>query len=131
MLLRDRWLELSPAWNMIIRAWSSFVRQVAPPVIVHFTGPVKPWHRLFVDDHPVRTELPAFLANTPWASFIGDANPRPQLLAGGLPPIPHPQRPIWPPEAVAAVIRYLRETRFADVEQGLTRLNYDALPPAG
>src|SRR3954469_9432921 len=115
-VLRMRWLELSPAFNMVTRAWASFVRRYVPPVIVHFTGPVKPWHRAFVDDHPVRHELPAFLKDTPWAGFIAAVNPPPQLISvSALPPPPSPQQPLWYGAALAALVKYLRDTSFADV----------------
>jgi lipopolysaccharide biosynthesis glycosyltransferase len=131
-VLRMRWLELSPAFNMVTRAWASFIRQYVPPVIVHFTGPVKPWHRAFVDDHPVRRELPAFLKETPWATFIADINPPPQLVSvSDLPRPPEPQKPVWYGAPLAALVRYLRETPFADVEQGITVPNPAALPKAG
>jgi len=38
---------------------------------------------------------------------------------------------MWRDESLARLVRYLRETRFADVEQGLTRLDPSALPAAG
>ena len=41
ILLMD-WLELSPSFNMVTRAWASFIRVFAPPQIVHFTGPINP-----------------------------------------------------------------------------------------
>jgi lipopolysaccharide biosynthesis glycosyltransferase len=130
-ILRTRWLELSPSFNMIPNAWASFVRQFSPPVIVHFVGAVKPWHRTFADNHPVRLELPAFLKDTPWATFIADINRPPQLVGGQLPPPPVPRWPFWTGEPLKALVRYLRETRFADAEQGITRLDYSALPAAG
>jgi lipopolysaccharide biosynthesis glycosyltransferase len=128
-VLRTGWLELSPSFNMITNAWASFIRQFSPPAIVHFTGPLKPWHRAFVDPHPVKRELAEFLKNTPWSSFIADVNPPPQLLGGELPPPPAPHLPLWRGIYLDALVRYLRETRFADVAQGLTRLDFSALPP--
>ena len=128
-VLRMRWLELSPAFNMVTRAWASFIRDYLPPAIVHFTGPVKPWHRAFVDDHPVRRELAAFLARSPWATFIADINPPPQLISvSDLPPPPGPQKPVWYGAPLDALVRYLRDTPFADVVQGITVPNPAALP---
>jgi lipopolysaccharide biosynthesis glycosyltransferase len=128
-LLRTRWLELSPSFNMVTNAWSSFVRQFAPPAIVHFTGPVKPWHRAFVDDHPVRREIPEFLKDTPWRSFMVEINPPPQLVgAAELPPAPTAHMPSWRGPNLAALIRHLRTSPFADAHQGLTTLDYSALP---
>jgi hypothetical protein len=128
-LLRTRWLELSPGFNMVTNAWSSFVRQFSPPAIVHFTGPVKPWHRAFADDHPVRREIPEFLKGTPWGSFMSDVNPPPQLVgAARLPPAPTAQMPYWAGPNLAALVRHLRTSPFADASQGLTPLDYSALP---
>ena len=128
-LLRGKWLELSPSFNMVTNAWASFVRQFSPPAIVHFTGPVKPWHRAFADDHPVRHELPEFLKDTPWATFMTDINPPPPLVGGyELPPAPTAHLPYWRGPFLAALVRWLRETKFADAEQGITRLDYAALP---
>ena len=128
-ILRTQWLELSPSFNLVTRARASFIRDFAPPVIVHFTGSVKPWHRRFVEDHPVRAELEAFLKETPWPRFIRDVNPPPNLVAGGqLPPAPEAQAPLWEAEFLDGLVRYLRETPFADAEQGITTLNYAALP---
>jgi lipopolysaccharide biosynthesis glycosyltransferase len=128
-LLKRRWLELSPSFNMITRAWSSFINGFVPPIVVHFTGPVKPWHRAFIDDHPVRGELAGFLKDTPWSTFLADVNPPPRLISvDNLPPPPERQGPIWRDQALAAVIRYLRETPFADVDQGITVANPAALP---
>lgn len=124
-VLRGDWLELSPAFNMIVRAWGSFIRAFARPVLVHFTGGLKPWHRAFVDPHPIRQELPAFLKSSPWPDFLLRSNP--SLVAGGG-PAPAPQLPHWHGESLAELLRYLRETPFADVEQGLTKLDFAALP---
>jgi len=128
-ILRMQWLELSPSFNMVTRAWATFVRRFAPPVIVHFTGSVKPWHRAFVDDHPVRRELPGFLKDTPWSTYIDDVNPPPRLIGNvRIPEPPSPQRPSWVGENLTALVRVLRDTPFADVEQGLTTLDFSALP---
>jgi lipopolysaccharide biosynthesis glycosyltransferase len=131
-LLRTRWLEVSPSFNMVTTAWNSFVRRFAPPVVVHFTGPVKPWHRAFVDEHPVRQELPSFLKDTPWASFMVDINRPPQLVGvDELPPAPTARRPAWRGPNLEALIRHLRTTRFADVDQGITQVDRSALPATG
>jgi lipopolysaccharide biosynthesis glycosyltransferase len=128
-LLRTRWLELSPSFNMFTVSWASFIRAFSPPAIVHFTGPVKPWHRAFANDHPVRHEIPAFLKGTPWSSFMADVNPPPQLVGAiSLPPAPTALKPYWRGANLDAVIRYLRTTPFADVAQGLTTLDPAALP---
>ncbi len=128
-VLRMRWLELSPSFNMVTRAWASFIRDFAPPVVVHFSGDTKPWHSRFVDDHPVRRELADFLKATPWPQYIREMNPPPRLVGGApLPPPPQPQLPLWEAEFLDSLVQHLRETPFADVEQGLTKLNHAALP---
>ena len=38
------------------------------------------------------------------------------------------QTPLWEAEFLDGLVRYLRETPFADAEQGITTLNYAALP---
>jgi lipopolysaccharide biosynthesis glycosyltransferase len=125
-MLKRKWLELSPSFNLITRAWASIIREVVPPAIVHFTGPVKPWHRGFIDDHPVRGELTAFLKDSPWSSFLPEVNPT--LNLDRLPPPPERQVPMWEGESLARLVRYLRETPFADVAQGITEIDLAALP---
>ncbi|MEJ0012677.1 MAG: glycosyltransferase [Bauldia sp.] len=123
-VLRTDWLELSPSFNLITRAWLTSLRHFAPAAIVHFTGQLKPWSNSFALDHPARAELIAFLARSPWRTFIIEAN---RVLTGS--PAPPIEQPVpWGPVGAAAIIRYLRETSFADVEQGLTTLNPAALP---
>ena len=132
-VLRARWLELSPSFNMTRGTSTSFVGEFAPPAIIHFTGPKKPWHRPFADDHPIRRELAAFLRDTPWSGFILQNNP---LMLGPddqLRPAEPRGRyaPDWQGTSLEAVVQFLRHTSFADVEQGLTVLNYAALTQEG
>jgi lipopolysaccharide biosynthesis glycosyltransferase len=126
-VLRTRWLELSPSFNMIAAARASPIREFSPPVILHFSGEVKPWHATFPEDHPVKQQIPAFLKDTPWSSFIADVNRPRQLVGQPAPATPAPDRPFWHGHELRLLIRYLVETKFADVEQGITRLNYAAL----
>lgn len=130
-VLAGDWLELSPSFNMITRAWQSSIRAFAPPVIVHFTGQVKPWRWGFALDHPVRAELLAFVKQSPWPDFIRRANPLP-IGQGASLPQREPDRPIWFGPSLEALLRHLRETPFTDVAQGLTVLHPEALqtPPA-
>jgi lipopolysaccharide biosynthesis glycosyltransferase len=125
-VLRGKWLEMSPSFNMITRAWASFIRDFAPPAIVHFTGQTKPWHHAFADEHPLRSQLRAFLKTSPWSDFILRENPI--TLGPNSRPPAEPQAPSWGPKGMEALLNYLRTTAFADVEQGLTTLNYAALP---
>ncbi len=123
ILLMD-WRELSPTFNMITRAWASFIRGVFPPAVVHFTGPIKPWHASFVDDHPAREEVRAFLRSSPWPNYLAEMDANTSIGAR-----PERQMPIWRDESLRALIRHLRETPFADVEQGVTKPDWSALPP--
>jgi lipopolysaccharide biosynthesis glycosyltransferase len=131
-VMNGDWLELSPAFNLLVEYWTSFVREVCPPVIAHFAGPVKPWlGPNFNITHPMRRELEAFISASPWKGFlskyysVGDA-----LAAVGQ------HRPKLPPPPTIRrgsplernVVTYLRTTRFADVVQGVTGLNLDRLP---
>jgi lipopolysaccharide biosynthesis glycosyltransferase len=133
-LLGGKWLELSPAFNMVSTVWQTFVRDFTPPVVVHFAGSVKPWHRAFAYDHSMPGELAAFLQNTPWARFLADINP-PPTLAHLAEAAKASMRPIrsepWPKDEREAVVRYLATTPFADVEQKLTLANRAALPLPG
>ena len=106
--LRDKWLELSPGMNMTeyaSKAGGGSVRAA----LTHFAGQSKPWHRDSVD-HPSAKEISTYLASSPWSGYRDKFEP-----PGGRRP------PIVPPATVArAITAYLRETRFADVAQGLT-----------
>lgn len=132
-VLAGKWLELSPAFNMVANIWTTFVRDFSPPEIVHFAGPVKPWHRDFAYDHPIARELAEFLKGTPWSNFLAEVNPPPTLAdlarkasATGAPARPEP----WPSDARDVIARILAGTSFADVEQGMTSVNRAALPGA-
>jgi lipopolysaccharide biosynthesis glycosyltransferase len=133
-IVRGKWVELSPAFNMVSNVWTTFVRDVCPPVLVHFAGGTKPWHRGFTLDHPMVRELGEFLKRTPWSDFLAEVNPPPTLAnlaraaaATGESPRAEP----WPHEIRAAVVRTLAETAFADVDQSITTLNRAALPGFG
>jgi lipopolysaccharide biosynthesis glycosyltransferase len=130
-VLAGEWLELSPAFNMVGAVWTTFVREFSPPVVVHFAGSVKPWHRAFPWDHPMPRELAAFLKDTPWSGYLAAINPPPTLAdlqrAAAESMVPLRTDP-WPREGREAIVRYLAETPFADVEQGMTSVNRAALP---
>lgn len=136
MVLRGNWLELSPAFNMMQIAWESFVRRVFEPVIVHFAGPQKPWMATgFMMSHPVRREMEAYFPTTPWAAFLShkvDFQAAWNLAKAGGPakaePPPFnfdrnfPNRPDF--------LRFIAETDFADVVQGITIRHTEHIPPA-
>jgi lipopolysaccharide biosynthesis glycosyltransferase len=122
-VLKTQWLELSPRFNMVAPALSTFIAGFVQPAIIHFTGPSKPWHSDFQERHPVRGELEAFLRNSPWTTYLRDVNP---ITLGG-----NAGRRVaahrWLKPAVVPLLRYLGETTFADVEQGFTQTNPAAL----
>jgi len=78
VVCRGQWLALDPRWNA-----QSTVFDVAPerlpfareavlaarsdPAIVHFIGPLKPWH--YLCRHPLRHEYAAHRRRTPWPAF--------------------------------------------------------------
>jgi lipopolysaccharide biosynthesis glycosyltransferase len=139
-VLGGDWLELSPSFNMFVPLWNSFVRQVCEPVVVHFAGPHKPWHGpAFIEDHPIKPELEAFLAATPWKDFrarffntksaLAQSAPKLSLgpgLGAGKPAV----RSIMTRENfdMKGFVEYLLSTKFADVEQGLTTPKFDLVP---
>ena len=126
--LHGRWLELSPRFNMVLPALATFIAAFVRPSIIHFTGGVKPWHAGFRVSHPVRAELSAFLNDSPWRSFLQRVNP---VVLGGPPPPQTTGEPQWRAPAIPNLVRYLSETPFADVAEGLTSVDGSALPGAG
>ena len=134
MLLDGKWLELSPAFNMLRAEYESFVRDAFPPVIAHFAGKTKPWHGpRFNFDHPVRRELETFIAGSPWPRFLGRFFSFDQAWqAAGKPGV---VQPMGAGDFIArgiidraALVRHLRKTRFADVEAGIVEPHLDKLP---
>jgi lipopolysaccharide biosynthesis glycosyltransferase len=129
LVLAGDWLEMSPAMNLTRDARNSLLRDVVSPAVTHFSGPVKPWHGTrFGEVHPARGEIEHYLLASPWKSFLGahfDFNDAWNALQGrrGLAVSERviPLRAALPNTTdVDAVWRYLRETRFADVEQGIS-----------
>ena len=132
------WLPLSPAFNTTGLHWQSFSRKVLEPVIVHFAGSAKPWHGpRFAADHPARGDMERYLVTTPWKGFFArfysfkdawSALGR-QNAPGATPParIVSPE-PLKPVEA-KRFAEHLRTTAFADVEQGITTLHLEFIPP--
>jgi len=118
--------------------WNSFVRQGCEPVLVHFAGPNKPWHGpAFIGDHPVKRELEAFLAATPWKDFrarffnVKTALAAPKLSPGpGLPAGKPAVRSIMTRQHfdMKGFVEYLTNTPFADVAAGLTTMKFDLIP---
>jgi lipopolysaccharide biosynthesis glycosyltransferase len=129
LVLAGDWLEMSPAMNLTRDARNSLFRDAISPAVTHFSGPVKPWHGMrFGEMHPARSEIERYLLASPWKSFLGahfDFNDAWNALQGrrGLAVAERvvPLRATLPKTTdVGAVWQYLRETRFADVEQGIS-----------
>ncbi len=133
-LLDGRIAELSPVWNMRPPASNLTGYRYARPVIIHYSGPDKPWKRygfrkrLFPDRSAYRL-YEAFLADTPWprwldeqwsakdvyASAAWEMKRLSRRLRGKLGEPTAAQRRAY----VDAVRANLRDGRFADVEQGI------------
>lgn len=78
VVCRGQWLALHPRWNVQTTLYDLSAarlpmpqREVAEalskPAIVHFIGPLKPWH--FLCRHPLRTEYENHRRQTPWPEF--------------------------------------------------------------
>jgi lipopolysaccharide biosynthesis glycosyltransferase len=131
--LRGDWLELSPAMNLTLPPYNSFVRRAFPPSIVHFTGPVKPWSADYPEDHPVRADMLRWFANTPWPGFVRRPGFEDVWLAtnrSGPQARALPQKWTFSPFAdMAGMEALLKQTRFADIDQGITPLpSWPVLP---
>lgn len=128
-------LELSAIWNIPPSNLRESKGDILP-VIVHYVGPFKPWmrftkgKRLFQDGDAFR-RYRDFLRDTPWAGWLRRQwNSRDVFYAvrdevswllGGL---RQKESGLSKTERQTARRRYYAETRFADVEQGIT-LNED------
>lgn len=123
LVLDGNFLELSPAFNMFISAEGTPMVRACPPVVTHFAGTSKPWMGdAFAYAHRSRVYMERFFAASPWPGFIPPRR--------GRPPATPPKTLMRGFRGVAPMARYLRETEFADVTAGLTRLHLEALPPA-
>jgi hypothetical protein len=127
VVLQGDWLELSPCFNLIAIQWNTFVARVCPPVVVHFTGPSKPWQGpLFVYDHPMRAAMERWFPQSAWKDFL----PRFIDLKAALDPSRVPRQGNFDMDfpGKAAFVRFLRDTRFADETAGLVTLDRAQLP---
>jgi lipopolysaccharide biosynthesis glycosyltransferase len=79
-VLYNDWEKINPSWNVVSNAYEgimmrkswnlsrkNFKNLLKNPKIIHFTGPIKPWHCLSV--HPLRKEYWNYLKKTPWRNF--------------------------------------------------------------
>jgi lipopolysaccharide biosynthesis glycosyltransferase len=75
-VLRGRWAELDPIWNLQtgslarIEMGEAIYLRPLPPVaaaaqIVHFNAPGRPW--LYMDEHPFKPIYQAYKERTPWS----------------------------------------------------------------
>ena len=128
-------LELSPIWNAQPRSRIPFLIEEAYPVIVHYDGPLKPWirfkkrKRLFQDLDAYRL-YEDFVRDTPWSGWLRqqwtahdlvtairhEAKQALKRLIGRGPAVSEAERESWQ----AIVRRHYAQSRFADVEQGIT-----------
>jgi hypothetical protein len=114
--------EISPVWNMRIKAWSHpAVRDHIRPAIVHYDGPLKPWQRsddgapLFPEAH---RSYESFVAGTAWEGWPSDKRTTsPPGLADDFREATVEARDSY----AAAFLEFCAAARFADVDQGIVR----------
>lgn len=83
-ILHDQWIELPLDWNVMdyfFYKWrlkklmskekiNTFISATKKPNLIHFTGPVKPWH--YASRHPLKSEYHRYLSKTDWCDYIID-----------------------------------------------------------
>jgi lipopolysaccharide biosynthesis glycosyltransferase len=127
--------EISPLWNLAPSYWrSSILREAINPVIIHYSGHDKPWKKFAWEKRlfyrwEVLPLYKAFLQNSPWPGWLDEQwtyrdlfdNSHYELrrilrrLRGKPLPPTRRQRRLDNEDS----LRYCRETRFADVDQGI------------
>lgn len=69
-----RWLEVSAMYNFQKKVMENELRInkkiITDPVIVHYTGPEKPWHQASL--HPFKKDYWAVRKRTPYRAFLSD-----------------------------------------------------------
>jgi lipopolysaccharide biosynthesis glycosyltransferase len=128
-------IELSPIWNAS-PGWQQLAAQPeSRPAIVHYAGPFKPWKRFMkgkglLQDRKAYRLYRSFVRDTPWPEWLGQQWTGRDLMRaarhqakGGIKRLLGRKR--GPSKAQrqsqqAALRQFLAETRFADVEQGIT-----------
>lgn len=130
IVLDGNWLELSPSFNMFAEHWNSFVSNVCEPIVVHFIGDKKPWHGpRFRLAHPAKAHMERYFPGSPWPDFLArfySSKDAWQLIQDEQ----KQQRPRPQVALAPAFMNHLLSMRFADVDQGLTKLRLDAMPDA-
>lgn len=94
-LLVNRWINLPPIWNVQVNRWSDLEwidlptilnvyddtearKLVANAAIVHFVGPVKPWHWRWHQSnrkYPLKSEYHRYRRKTPWRQYRLEGKP--------------------------------------------------------
>lgn len=75
-VLDGRQADISPIWNLASSFWRNpFIRDAAEPVVIHYSGPDKPWKKYgygkrMLHNRPAYRLYDAFLRNTPWAGWL-------------------------------------------------------------
>jgi lipopolysaccharide biosynthesis glycosyltransferase len=136
-------VEISPVWNMSAVLWSRReVRESVATAVIHHMGVAKPWkrfsegRRLFELEEPYRA-YQRFLDGTPWEGWLQTQWTRTDLrknvryhlrdVIARLRRLPTRSSPRQRRLLAAAVLRFLRDARFADVKQGIVVRNGSAL----
>jgi len=140
-VVQGRFQKLSPVWNMMSEAWfRSDLKDVVRPTVFHYSGPAKPWRPLTWRHDPGVTGLyREFFRRSPW---VGEAKRsgtfaewrsylkfrRRAILRRlrGRPPVHS-----LPPANQLKILQHVRESAFADVEQGLAVRENGILHAAG
>lgn len=127
-------LELSPIWNAKPAGWRSVAAEDFHPVIVHYFGAHKPWIR-FRKGRSVFQDLDAyrryrdFVRDTPWPDWLSQQWTARDLRLAVVSQVKRDLRRLFgrartPSRAERLswqddLRRYLAETPYADVEQGI------------
>ena len=109
-VLKGRWLELSPAFNLMGPWLLSPLAAMFPPSISHFAAIAKPWHVQFGLDHSARQHLLTLMEGSPW---LGEVSPLGLTKWNG----PLPQHRMEPIPLDPAIRTYAETTRFAAVPE--------------
>ena len=136
-VLKGKWIEISPRWNWLSN-WTTFFtlqKQLVDrhdPAIVHFNGRRKYWNEPFgFYETPYASAARTFLSGTDWEGFVPPRQRSLKRTYGWARRRLAEEAMLWR-EGIADRIgaprkrrhydnhlRYLTQTSFADVEQGL------------